>query len=282
MYRAKQGGKNRSEIFEDYMEASVVEQLELKTALKRAVERDEFVLHYQPIVDMATSRICGVEAFIRSEDPSRGVISPASFIPIAEETGLINELGMWVAKTAAGDLARWRARGHDLYCLVNVSGRQMSEEDFGAESIGAIDASGVDPTAIVIELTESVLAVPGTNELFDAFHIKGFRIALDDFGTGYSALQYLQTFDIDLIKIDWPLVTTLGITKDTNMVKAVLDVASSINVQIVAEGIEDAGELHLLKDLGVDLRRAYYFSRPVPEAQLLEILAYDVSPITVS
>jgi diguanylate cyclase (GGDEF)-like protein/PAS domain S-box-containing protein len=282
MYRAKQGGKNRSEIFEDYMEASVVEQLELKTALKRAVEHDEFVLHYQPIVDMATSRICGVEALIRWEDPNRGLISPASFIPVAEETGLINEIGMWVAKTAAGDLARWRASGHDLYCSVNVSGRQMSEEDFGAEFIGVIDASGVDPTAIVIELTESVLAVPGTNELFDAFHAKGFRIALDDFGTGYSALQYLQTFDIDLIKIDRSFVTSLGVTKDTSMVKAVLDVASSIDAQTIAEGIEDAGELHLLKDLGVDLGQGYYFSRPVPEPQLLKILANDASPIAVS
>lgn len=282
MYRAKHGGKNRFEIFEDYMEASVVEQLELKTALKRAVEHDEFVLHYQPIVDMSTSRICGVEALIRWDDPNRGLISPASFIPVAEETGLINEIGMWVAKTAAGDLARWRASGHDLYCSVNVSGRQMSEEDFGADFIGAIDASGVDPTAIVIELTESVLAVPGTSELFDAFHTKGFRIALDDFGTGYSALQYLQTFDIDLIKIDRSFVTALGATKDTSMVKAVLDVAASIHAQTVAEGIEDTGELHLLKDLGVDLGQGYYFSRPVPEAQLLEILANDASPIAVS
>ncbi len=280
MYRAKHSGKNRFEVFEDYMEVSVVEELELKTALKRAIERDEFVLHYQPIVDMPTSRIVGVEALIRWEDPNRGMISPASFIPAAEETGLIKEIGMWVAGQAANDLARWRRTGHDIYCSINVSGRQMSEPDFGERLMDVIDQSGVDPNAIVIELTESVLAVPGTNAMFDEFHAKGFRIALDDFGTGYSALQYLQTFDIDLIKIDRSFVTKLGDTKDATVVQAVLNVAASINAKTVAEGIEDTGELRLLKDLGVDLGQGYYFSRPVPEEQLLLLLSQDASPET--
>jgi diguanylate cyclase (GGDEF)-like protein/PAS domain S-box-containing protein len=281
MYRAKQGGKDRHEIFEDYMEASVVEELELKTALKRAIERQEFVLHYQPIVDMASNRIRGVEALIRWEDPNRGLISPAAFIPLAEETGLIKDIGMWVAETAMTDLARWREQGHDLYCSFNVSGRQMTESDFGERLIAVVEASGVDPRAVVIELTESVLAVPGTSELFDEFHAKGFRIALDDFGTGYSALQYLQTFDIDLIKIDRSFVTALGDTRDSSVVKAVLDVAASIEAKTVAEGIEDAGELGLLKELGVDLGQGYYFSRPVPEQQLLGLLSSESSAASV-
>ncbi len=273
MYRAKHGGKNRHELFQAYMEVSAVQELELKTALRRAIDRHEFILYYQPIVDLASSRIYGVEALIRWEDPIRGLISPASFIPVAEETGLINEIGMWVARQASADLARWRSEGHDLYCSINVSGRQMREPGFSREIIDVVLASGADPKTIVIELTESVLASVGISAVFDDLHREGFRIALDDFGTGYSALQYLQSFDIDIIKIDRSFVTALGETKNGTVVQAVIDMATNIGAQTLAEGIENPDELRLLKGLGVQLGQGYYFSKPIPEAELLQLLA---------
>ena len=278
MYEAKEEGKNRHAMFADHMAVSAEAELELKSALVRAVENDEFVLHFQPIVDMKSRRIKGVEALIRWEDPKRGMVSPVSFIPAAEESGLITEIGMWVAAEAARTLAVLREQGHDLYCSINVSGRQMAEPNFARDFIEIIRASGVDSTAIVVELTESVLAVSGTNEMFAEFHEEGFRIALDDFGTGYSALQYLQTFDIDLIKIDRSFVTALGESRDSTMVRAVLDMAHSIKAQTIAEGIEDSTELGLLDKLGVDLGQGYYFARPVPVSQLRGLLENELAP----
>ncbi len=272
MYQAKQDGKNRYEVFEDYMEVSAFEELELKSALARAIENDEFVLHYQPIVDMATSQVRGVEALVRWEDPSRGMVSPASFIPAAEETGLIRPIGMWVARQAATDLARWRDMGFDLYCSINVSGRQMTEDTFADEFIGAIGDSGVDMGSIVVELTESVLATEGVSQIFDAFHDVGFRIALDDFGTGFSAFQYLQTFDIDLIKIDRSFVKAMDTESDAGVVEAVLDVSRRINAKTIAEGVEYSTELRRLKELGVEFAQGYYFSRPVPADKLVRLL----------
>lgn len=272
MYQAKQDGKDRHVVFEDHMETTAVEELELKSALVRAIENEEFVLHYQPIIDMSSSGVRGVEALIRWEDPERGMVSPGAFIPMAEETGLIRELGMWVVRQAASDLARWQALGHDLYCSVNVSGRQLEEDSFADQLIAAVVASGCKPGSLVIELTESVLAVQGTSEVLDRLHDEGFRVALDDFGTGFSALQYLQSFQIDLIKIDRSFVVAMGETKDTGVVKAVLDVAHSIDALTVAEGIEEAHELAMLVELGVELGQGYFFSKPVPEAKLMELL----------
>ncbi len=272
MYQAKQDGKDRHEIFEDQMEVMAHAELELKNALLRAIAENEFVLHYQPIVDMATSQIVGVEALIRWEDPNRGMVNPASFIPVAEETGLIRPIGMWVLAQATHDLARWQAMGFDLYCSINVSGRQLSEEGFADRFSAKIAASGVDPRSIVVELTESVLAHEGVNEIFQRFHEQGLRLALDDFGTGYSAFQYLQTFHIDIIKIDRSFVQAMNTDADAGVVEAVLDVSRRIGAKTVAEGIEDATEHQYLKQLGVEMGQGYYFSRPVPIDRLESLL----------
>ena len=277
MYQAKQAGKDRTEVFAEHMETSATEELELKSALARAIENNEFVLHYQPIVDLATSQIQGVEALIRWEDPNRGMVSPASFIPVAEETGLIRQIGLWVAAQAALDLSQWRAMGFDLYCSVNVSGRQFDDEDFADRFVAAIDQAGVDASAIVVELTESVLAAEGVVEVFDTFRRKGFRLAIDDFGTGYSAFQYLQSFDIDIIKIDRSFVRAMDTEDDAGVVEAVLDVARRVEAKALAEGIEDTNELRLLKQLGVDLGQGYYFSRPVPAAKIRQLLVDEQS-----
>ena len=272
MNEAKRAGKSRIELFEDRMEASLFAELEMKTSLAQAIENDELVLHYQPLIDLASGKIRGVEALIRWEDPSRGMISPALFIPVAEETGLIKDIGIWVVHKAASDLARWREMGFDLYCSVNVSGRQLDDEFFADRFIEAVHAGGVDGTAIVVELTESVLANDGVPEVFDRLHEEGFRIALDDFGTGYSSFQYLQSFDIDLIKIDRSFVSALGTDQDAGVVEAVLDVASRVGATTVAEGIEETSQARLLRQMGVNMGQGYYFARPLPEDKLIKYL----------
>ncbi|MGI9622217.1 MAG: putative bifunctional diguanylate cyclase/phosphodiesterase [Acidimicrobiales bacterium] len=278
---AKGGGGDRHALYADDMAESAFEELELKSALVRALENDEFVLHYQPIVDLATSRIKGVEALIRWEDPDRGMVSPAAFIPVAEESGLIRPIGKWVAGRAATDLSTWRAAGHDIYCSGNVSGRQLSETGFATSFVETVVQAGADPSTIVVELTESVLATDGSTQVFDDLHRSGFRLAIDDFGTGYSALQYLQTFEIDLIKIDRSFVQALGTDDDAGVVEAVLDLAGRIGASTVAEGIEESEELEALKSLGVNLGQGYYFSRPVPVGEIIGLLEsglVDVEP----
>jgi diguanylate cyclase (GGDEF)-like protein/PAS domain S-box-containing protein len=273
VHKAKQAGKDRVEIFAEEMHKSAFAELELKSALVRAVEQREFLLHYQPIVDMASGRIRGVEALIRWEDPERGMVSPAAFIPAAESTGLIREIGLWVVEQAASDLAAWQVMGHELYCSVNVSGRQLDDADFVGQITRRVVDASVSPSSIVIELTESLLAHgDAVVETFARLHERGFRLALDDFGTGFSALQYLQQFEIDLIKIDRSFVQAMGQTGNTGVVQAILDVARNVNASTVAEGIEDTNEQRMLRDLGVELGQGYYFSRPVPVAKLTQLL----------
>jgi diguanylate cyclase (GGDEF)-like protein/PAS domain S-box-containing protein len=277
VHHAKRAGKDRFVLFEEHMETSASEEPETKNALVRAVENNEFVLHYQPIVDLASSQIRGVEALIRWEDPERGMISPASFIPLAEESGLIRPIGMWVVAQAAHDLAKWRAMGFDIYCSVNVSGRQLDEAHFAQNFVTKVNESGVDPTAIVVELTESVLATEGVADVFDRFHDEGYRLALDDFGTGYSAFQYLQTFNIDIIKIDPSFVQAMNTADDAGVVEAVLDVSRRIEARTLAEGIENVDELRQLKQMGVELGQGYYFSRPIPAEKLQALLVDEQS-----
>lgn len=277
MYQAKNAGKDRFQTFEAYMETSASEQLGLKTALLRAVENNEFVVHYQPIFDVNHGRTIGVEALVRWDDPERGLISPAAFIGAAEETGLINQIGNIVTTQALADLTRWRDSGFDIYCTINVSGRQFQEVGFAEKLVGQIEASAVDPSQIVVELTESLLVLPNAAQIFTTLRNSGIRIAIDDFGTGYSALQYLQNFNIDLIKIDRAFVTALGETGDPGVVQAVLDVASSIGAKTVAEGIEHTIELKRLKKLGVELGQGYYFCRPVPEPELRRVLLNELT-----
>ncbi len=273
VHQAKQSGKDRVEVFVEEMHSSAFAELELKSALVRAVEQGEFLLHYQPIVDMATGRMRGVEALIRWEDPERGLVSPAAFIPAAESTGLIREIGLWVVEQAAHDLAGWHALGHEIYASVNVSGRQLDDQDFVGQITKRVVDADVSPSSIVIELTESLLA-HGDDVVttFSRLHERGFRLALDDFGTGFSALQYLQQFAIDLIKIDRSFVVSMGQTGNTGVVQAILDVARNVNASTIAEGIEDTNEQRMLRDLGVELGQGYYFSRPVPVAKLTQLL----------
>lgn len=271
MYKAKEAGKDRWVVFDAQMEVSATEELLLKSSLADALARDQFVLHYQPIVDLTSERIVGAEALIRWRDPRRGLISPALFIPLAEEAGYIGDIGRWVAHRAVHDLAEWRMAGHDIYCSINVSGRQLNDADFADGLVDLINRT-VDPNSVVVELTESVLAGPNTRRTFEKLASNGIRIALDDFGTGYSALSYLQSFPIDLIKIDRAFVSRLGLTDDPSLVQAILDVAASIDATTIAEGIETDGEANLLRGLGVELGQGFMLAKPMPAEALTKLL----------
>lgn len=271
MYQAKQGGKDRWDVFEAHLEVDAADELFLRGALHRAIEEQEFVLDYQPIIDLEQGIICGVEALVRWRDPQRGLVPPSGFIPLAEEWGLIGPIGRWVAERATRDLSDWRMDGHDLYCTINVSGRQLADPAFGADFVELVE-SQVDPGSVVVELTESVLAGKFTRKTFEHFAEHGIRVALDDFGTGYSALSYLQSFPIDMIKIDRAFVNRLGSTSDVSLVQAIQDVAMSIDAVTVAEGIEDPREMALLQDLGIGLGQGFGLTPPVDAATLTKLL----------
>ncbi|OWY63466.1 hypothetical protein B7486_52975, partial [cyanobacterium TDX16] len=280
MYLAKDRGKARFEVFEDEMHASVFERLELKAALARALDAsDELVLHYQPIVSLASGRVTGVEALVRWQHPERGLLAPGSFIPLAEETGLIVPLGRWVLEEAARMLSRWRrdVPGADnLTMSVNLSVRQLESPTIVADIVQILERTGLPPGCLVLEITESLLVDEHSTmpERLGELRAIGLSLAVDDFGTGYSSLGYLQRFPIDIIKIDRSFVDGLGQNgNEPGVVRAIIDVARRIGARTVAEGIEGAEQLKALKKLRCDSGQGFYFARPMPASDFTERLA---------
>jgi len=280
MYLAKDRGKARYEVFEDEMYASVFERLELKAALTRAIEQpDELVLHYQPIISLASGRVSGVEALVRWQHPERGLLGPGSFIPLAEETGLIVPLGRWVLEEASRMLAQWRAEvpgAEGMTMNVNLSVRQLETPTIVSDIVEILDRTGLPADCLVLEITESLLVDENstTPERLSELRAAGLALAVDDFGTGYSSLGYLQRFPIDIIKIDRSFVDGLGQTgHESGVVRAIIDVAQQIGARTIAEGIEGAEQLKVLKKLRCDGGQGFYFARPMPAADFTQRLA---------
>ena len=279
MYLAKERGKGRYEIFQAEVHSSAFERLELKSALASAIQNDALVLHYQPIVDLETHRIVGCEALVRWDHPDRGLLPPTTFIPLAEETGLIVPLGKWVLAEACQQLAHWQATvpsAADLKISVNLSVRQIETPTI-VEDIGRILAdSGVDPERLTLEITES-LVMDDTSELrerLEALRESGISLAVDDFGTGYSSLGYIQRFPVDIIKIDRSFVDRLDSASGTSgVVRTIIDLSHDLRTATVAEGIETAEQLAALLELSCDFGQGYYFSRPVPSEDFLALVA---------
>jgi predicted signal transduction protein with EAL and GGDEF domain len=285
MYLAKRDGKARYQIFEPQMHTQALERLELEADMRRAIDREEFVVHYQPIVLLHTGEITGVEALVRWQHPRKGMIGPPLFIPIAEETGLIVPLGRWVVRDACRQAQRWQAmRGVPLTLTVNISGYQLQGESVVDDVRGALADSGLDPRQLVLEITESVLMQHNEIllERLRALKAIGVRLAIDDFGTGYSSLGYLQRFPIDILKIDKSFVDNVGMTGgEPALARAVIALGETLRLQTIAEGIEQRRQLNGLQELGCEMGQGYYFARPVAASAIDAILAGESGTISV-
>ena len=276
LYAAKSAGKGRYETFHPRMLTAVAERLELRADMQHAVEHGEFLLHYQPTVDLDTGRVRGVEALLRWQHPRRGLVPPGEFVPLAEETGLIVPVGRWVLREACRQAQEWRRLdpGRDLTVAVNVSGVQLHHPRCLADVADALADSGLDPAALVLEITESVLMAEGVAETLAQLKALGVRLALDDFGTGYSSLSSLRHFPVELLKLDRSFVDGVeGGDERLLLVKGIVGLGQSLRLELVAEGIETAAQLEVLLDLHCPLGQGFYFSPPLPPAALGRLLA---------
>jgi diguanylate cyclase (GGDEF)-like protein/PAS domain S-box-containing protein len=278
MYEAKRHGKGRSATYESRMYADIRERLDLEAALRGALERRELVLHYQPIVQLQSGAIYGVEALLRWEHPQYGRLLPQHFVPLAEETGLIVQLGAWVLDEACRQLEAWnRAHPESLLAVsVNISGRQLQGAGLADALRRALASSGVDPAKVVLEITESVLMQETESVLDRLRQLKalGVRLAIDDFGTGYSSLSYLQRFPIDILKIAKPFVEEVGKGADRSaLARAIIGLGDTLRLDTIAEGIEMAEQRGALLQLGCTLGQGHYFWPALPAAAVEELLA---------
>jgi EAL domain-containing protein (putative c-di-GMP-specific phosphodiesterase class I) len=287
MYRAKGEGKSRFEIYEAGMHAAIVERMRLKADLRRAVDAGEFEAYYQPIVDLQTNRYNSVEALVRWNHPSVGVVSPASFIPLAEETGHIVAIGAQILHQACTDLAMWQQTYGDRApgsVAVNLSPKQLQSASVVADVEAALETSGLPAESLVLEITEGVL-LEDTEQVaatLAALKDLGVRIALDDFGTGYSSLSYLDRFPVDVVKIDKSFIDSLDSAgAPPSLVSAIVNLGAVLGLDVTAEGIEQPHQLDRLKALGCGQGQGYLFARPLPAAQFAEQLMAD-RPTSVS
>ena len=277
MVRAKADPAGRQALFEPSMSEQTIERIDLENDLRRAVERDEFRLHYQPLVALSTGVIVGFEALVRWQHPTRGLVPPLAFIPLAEETGLIGSIGRWVLETACRQAYAWRASGpggSPLVMSVNLSARQFAQADL-VESIAEIlEESHLDPSSLELEITESVVMDQSEIGIRALRRLRelGVQLVLDDFGTGYSSLAYLKHLPLDTIKIDRSFVAGLANAPDRSIVEAVIALAHGLGIGVVAEGIETDDQRRVLRDLGCDLGQGYLFSRPVPAVEAARLL----------
>lgn len=266
MYEAKAKGKGRWAMFETGMAEQTFERFEISNSLAAAIDGDQLMVYYQPILDLLSGKTAGVEALVRWNHPERGMVSPASFIPLAERNGLIVPLGRRVLTAALEQVASWRGRGHEIYASVNVSPVQLQRDGIVTEVLEIVDASGINRDAVVLELTESALI--NDFELvvsrIDALRAAGLRVAIDDFGTGYATLKYADEFSADILKIDQSFVSRLETQDDSTIVSTVLTIASGMGAETVAEGIEVPDQHKRLLALGCRLGQGYYFARPAP------------------
>ena len=285
-YQAKEPGSAPTQVFAAGSEA-VEQRLEMITRLRKAVDRHEFVLHYQPVIDLARAQaalhsgkesvsIVGVEALIRWEDPDRGLVPPLDFIPLAEETGLIEPIGEWVVEESCRQAAVWAANGLELDVAFNVSLRQLWQPDFVDKTLRAARVAGVDPRRMIVEVTESsVMADPErTQAVLEALNEHGFRMAIDDFGTGHSSLARLWRMPVDLLKIDRSFVSEMpGDEAASTMASTIIHLASSLGIDHLAEGIERSDQLDHLVEQGASLGQGFLFGRPVPAGEIAAFAA---------
>ena len=278
MYQAKSMGKGRYAMFEPRMRDAAVERIELAGLLRRALERDELVLHYQPIIDLRTGAVRGLEALLRWQQTERGMLMPTSFIDIAEETGLIVPIGRWVLREACRQARAWQELfPHDppLSISVNISARQFADPRLVSDVAAALRDSNLPATSLILEITESLLIreTDGTIAKLRAIRAMGVRLAIDDFGTGYSSLSYLQRFPLDVLKIDRAFVKAVGEAEGSALIRSIVDIGRSLRLSTVAEGIERPEQPAQLLALECDMGQGFLMNRPQDAGAIEAFLA---------
>jgi EAL domain-containing protein (putative c-di-GMP-specific phosphodiesterase class I) len=272
LYRAKQDGGGNARFFEIAMDARVRERRQLELDLKRALAEHEFELHYQPLVDAQTEQVTGFEALLRWHHPEHGLVPPLSFIPLAEEIGLIVPIGEWVIRQACADATKWP---HHIKVAVNLSPAQFKSRALALMVTSALSQAGLVPSRLELEITESVLLADNDSTLASLYHLRelGVRIAMDDFGTGYSSLSYLRSFPFDRIKIDRSFVRELKETGDClAIVRAVAGLGASLGMATTAEGVETIEQFRQIREQGCTEVQGYYFSPPRPASDIAMML----------
>jgi EAL domain-containing protein (putative c-di-GMP-specific phosphodiesterase class I) len=281
MYRVKQRGRNGTEFFDPDTDDQAADRLETLNALRRAVGRDELVVHYQPIVDLETGAVSAAEALLRWRRPGWGLVPPLDFIPLAEETGVITSIGAWVLNTACAEARVWSESGAGhMPVTVNVSARQLLEPEFESTVAKALRSSGLDASTLVLEVTESsVMHHPDvTIPKLDRIGATGVRIALDDFGEGYSSLGQLRELPIDILKIARPFIRQVAEnSQDTAMVRGIIELARSLGLRLIAEGIEHPEQQAVLRTLDCPMGQGFLYSKPLDREQLRELLRHQTA-----
>jgi EAL domain-containing protein (putative c-di-GMP-specific phosphodiesterase class I) len=282
MYRAKSLGKARYEIFDAEMRASVTSRLQLETDLRHAIERQEFRNFYQPIIAVESGKIVGFEALLRWQHPTRGIVGPDEFIPVAEETGSIREMGWWALNQACRQLVEWRKLGPeyaDLTMSVNLSVKQFPQPRFAEKVDELLRELDLPQGALKLEITESSLMSDpvAAATLLARLKALGVRLAIDDFGTGYSSLSYLQRFPLDTLKIDRSFTSAMGSgQKEQTIISSIMPLAHNLGMDVVAEGVETHEQLVFLQQMACKYAQGFYFSRPVPADDAQKLLLNPV------
>jgi EAL domain-containing protein (putative c-di-GMP-specific phosphodiesterase class I) len=279
MYRAKEHGRNSYQYFTSEMNERAVQRVRLEAALRRAIERNEFQIHYQPKVELENGSICGVEALLRWWHPDGGAVPPAEFIPVLEDSGLIVPVGEWVIREVCRQIQAWEKVGlAALPVAVNLSARQFLQKDLEITVRRILHCTGIDPSLIQFELTESLLMRNPESAARTLHRLKelGIKISVDDFGTGYSSLAYLKRFPIDALKIDRVFIRDVTTSPDDAAITlAIIGLAHSLKLKVVAEGVETEGQLNFLSSHSCDEIQGYYFAKPVAPAELETMLSED-------
>ena len=280
LYEAKGAGRNRYAEFRHEMHIAAHDRLALENDLRGAIAREELFLVYQPILDLDTGEIAAVEALLRWQHATRGLVPPTDFIALAEDSGLIVDIGAWVLETACRQAAAWVANGTPTRMSVNVSARQLDDPRLQATVTQALRSSGLDGEQLILEITETALMrdPAGAAELLRALKTTGLRVAIDDFGTGYSSLAYLQQLPVDSLKIDRTFIAASARSRESDpLIQTLVQLGRSLGLRTVAEGIEDEAQLAHLRELGCDTGQGYLFAPPLEVAALERILAGQFS-----
>ncbi|MEW6314390.1 MAG: EAL domain-containing protein [Pseudomonadota bacterium] len=277
MHHAKSNGRNNYQFFTAQMNESALERLTLENGLRRALERGEFLLHYQPQIEIDSGRLLGMEALIRWQHPVLGLVPPGKFIPVAEESGLIVPIGEWVLSEACRQNRAWQEAGLPEFAVaVNLSALQFHQKNLPEKIILALEESGLDASYLELELTESLVMQHAEETITVMQHLKSMnlRLSIDDFGTGYSSLSYLKQLPIDRLKVDRSFVNDVASNPDdAAIVRAVISMAHNLRLRVIAEGVETEEQLAFLKSEGCDEMQGYYYSKPMPAADVAEFLA---------